>query len=70
MEPLILTVLLEFSKALLAFSGRILDMPKSPTRALVFCKENVAWLEIAMNYWRLAVIMKIVQSINDVNSNM
>jgi len=32
----------------------------------VFCKKDVTWLQITMNYWWLTVIMKIVQSIHDI----
>ena len=35
MEPLIPIVLFKFCRVLLALSGRILDMPKSPTQALM-----------------------------------
>ena len=35
MVPLIPVVLLEIGRVLLALSERILDMPKSPTRALI-----------------------------------
>ncbi|WVZ72310.1 hypothetical protein U9M48_020793 [Paspalum notatum var. saurae] len=36
----------------------------------VFCKEDVTWLEIAMDYWRLALIVKVVQSVHDIDSNV
>lgn len=40
----------------------------SNSGATVSCNKNVAWLEITMNTWWLAVIMKIVRSINDVSN--
>ena len=69
MEPLIPVKLTEFDRALLVLSGRIFDMPKSPTRALIVCKKDVAWFEITMNYWWLALVMKIIQRVHDINSN-
>ena len=36
----------------------------------VFCNEDIAWLEVTVDDWWLAVIMKIVQSIHDIDSDI
>ena len=70
MEPLMPIVLLEICRIILSLSDMILDMPKSNSGTHVFCKKDVAWFEITVDDWWLAVIMKIIQSIHDINSDI